>query len=471
MIRWWLILGAGCLFIPAATAEDRSATIATPTHYTKADLQKLSQGYTGYCPPVTSASQPQKDQQSAGPPAILKAAYAPDRQRTFFLYRGRLGDNNRPILMMSFYDHQLKKLARPRPIHPSCRIDRETYADFVLDDDEYMWVFVGSDKKGGGRIYKSALPFSNAGFFPVKKLTFARPEIIYKKEQGFLLFHTLPGHQNASGIFVSRSSDGLQWGKTRMLADIGAGHFYHAAVGENRVGLVFNYWPEKGGRNLRTNLYYIQSHDFGRTWQTPDGHIFEEPLRQKDNPALIRDYESMKRVAFIKDITFDDYDNPVILYLSALGPEFEGRKIRRTWYTARWFRGWRVSGLITSDDNRDNGSLFLEAGNKWRIIAPTSPAGKKNVPGGEVVMWMSRDAGRSWWRTTLTPEAEYNHNNVCRPLNANEDCYAFWADDACESSNGSNLYFGTQQGRVFRLPHRMKKPFVYPETYDKEKSE
>ncbi len=472
MSRWWLIVGVGFVLSQAATAaEQPSATNATHKRPVLAQTHVLSSGYLGYCPPTDAASQQDKEksQKLTISPTILKAAYAPNRERTFFLYRGYSGNSQQPVLMVSFYDHQLQKLARPRPIHPSCQITPDTSADFILDKGEYLWVFVGSDKKQQARVYKSALPFSNAGFFPVKTTTFAHPKVIYDKKNGFLLFHSVPGNDNSTGIYLSSSHDGLQWSEPRLLVKLGEGHFYHAAAGENCVGLVFNYSPQKDQQDLRTNLYYIQSLDFGQTWQTPDGKMLKPPLRKKDNPALIRDYKSMKRVAFIKDLNFDAYDNPVILYLSALGPEFKGRRIRRTWYTARWFRDWRVSGLITSDHNRDAGSLFLEPNNSWRLIAPTSPAEQQNMPGGQVVMWMSRDAGRSWFRSTLTPETKHNHNHVIRPLDANEDCYALWSDNFCVDKAGNNLYLCTQQGRVFKLPNKMEKPFVYPELYKQEK--
>ena len=52
--------------------------------------------------------------------------------------------------------------------------------------------------------------------------------------------------------------------------------------------------------------------------------------------------------------------------------------------------------FTTSDNNYDHGSLYIEPDGTWRVIAPTEPGPQPYNPGGEMVMWTSRDRGQTW---------------------------------------------------------------------------
>jgi hypothetical protein len=82
--------------------------------------------------------------------------------------------------------------------------------------------------------------------------------------------------------------------------------------------------------------------------------------------------------------------------------------------------------------------------------------------GGEMVLWSSRDEGKTWTRKqTLTRRSEFNHSYARRPLNARDPFFAFWADGNPNQLSPSRLYFGDSSGtHVWRLP------YTFPEGAD-----
>jgi hypothetical protein len=111
------------------------------------------------------------------------------------------------------------------------------------------------------------------------------------------------------------------------------------------------------------------------------------------------------------------------------------------------------------------GSLYIEPGGVWRIIGPTEPGPQRYNPGGEVAVWISRDQGRTWKKDRqITSGSPYNHVYVRKPLNAEPDFYAFWADGHGRELSPSRLYFCDKTGRTaFRLPEKMDDEFMKPE--------
>lgn len=100
----------------------------------------------------------------------------------------------------------------------------------------------------------------------------------------------------------------------------------------------------------------------------------------------------------------------------------------------------------------------------WRVIAPTEPGPQVFNPGGEMVMWTSRDRGETWEKAPLTRDSPRNHTYARRPLNAHPDFYALWADGHARRPSESFLYFTNQKGdHVWRLPAKMDAEFARPE--------
>jgi hypothetical protein len=285
--------------------------------------------------------------------------------------------------------------------------------------------------------------------------------------RGFICFFTRYGYPAARTICCMTSPDGIEWSGWQRLAAIDEGHYQISAIGRNRAGSAFNYHPKGKGLNWRTNLYYVETPDFGKSWQTADGTALSLPLTEVENAALVHDYAADGLNVYLKDIVFDEHDRPVILYITSKGYESGPQNDPRTWTTARWTGAeWDIRPAFTSDNNYDMGSLWIDADDDcetWRIIAPTKPGPQPYNPGGEVVMWRSTDQGRSWTEETqLTSDSKHNHTYIRRPTNAHPDFYAFWADGHGRQVSESLLYFCDRAGNVRILPRHMKDETAVP---------
>jgi hypothetical protein len=219
------------------------------------------------------------------------------------------------------------------------------------------------------------------------------------------------------------------------------------------------------GVNYRTNLYYLETVDFGKTWQNAAGDLVDIPLTTPQNNALVHDYGAEDLKVYLKDIRLDEQDRPVILYLVSEGYESGPGNGPRIWTTAQWTGSeWAISPVTESDSNYDTGSLYLEPNGVWRIIAPTGSGPQPYNPGGEMVMWLSRDGGGSWHKEReLTRNSPRNHTYARSPVNAHPDFYALWADGHCRKPSKSLLYFCNRDGDVFQLPEHMDADFQKPE--------
>jgi hypothetical protein len=165
-------------------------------------------------------------------------------------------------------------------------------------------------------------------------------------------------------------------------------------------------------------------------------------------------------------VTFDADGRPVVLYLTSAGHASGPAGGPRTWHTARWTgRAWEILPFTTSDHNYDHGSLYIEDDGTWRVIAPMEPGPQAYATGGEMVLWTSRDRGRTWTKVKqLTRDSPRNHTYARRPLHAHPDFYALWADGDAFRPSESYLYFTNKTGdKVWRLPARMDGDFAKPE--------
>jgi hypothetical protein len=260
------------------------------------------------------------------------------------------------------------------------------------------------------------------------------------------------------------SPDGVKWSEWIRLAAMDEGHYQISAACEGKAGTAFNYHPRGKGLNWRTNLYYLETADGGKTWKTVDGKGITVPLTRADSPALVHDYQADGLNVYLKDICFDESGKPVILFLTSKGYESGPKNDPRTWTTARWTgREWDIRPAMTSDNNYDMGSLYTEEDGTWRIIAPTEAGPQPYNTGGEMAMWVSNDLGGTWERIRhLTRASERNHTYSRRPVNGHPDFYAFWADGHGRKPSESDLYFCDQRGNVYALPREMREDFARP---------
>ena len=408
--------------------------------------------------------------------------YSPKAKKTFFVFGGTDKDNSTLFNMVSYYDHTTGTVPRPRVLIDKQTTDGLDGSTIMLDDDGYIWIFSAAHgtrtapespwwtpTSRPSYIHRSREPYSIRAFDLVKVTNFSYPQPWYLPGKGFCFLHTryFPGYEHF--LFVWFSPDGVNWKPReprKPLGQVGMGHYQISWRNGGDVGTAFNYAPSKGGFNARTNLYYMQTPDMGRTWVTVDGRSLKLPLTDTKNPALVHEYESEGRLVFLKDMQFDNDGHPVILYLTSGGPEPTPENGPRIWHTARWTgKTWTINRVTESDHNYDTGSLHIEDDGTWRVIAPTEPGPQPGCTGGEVAMWTSPDQGQSWTKVKqLTRNSLRNHSYVRRPVNAHPDFYAFWADGDGRKKSQSRLYFTNRAGdHVWQLPVKMQDSLAKPE--------
>lgn len=403
------------------------------------------------------------------------AWYVEAVQKTFFVYGGTTKDSlSRLVHMVSYYDHRTGTVPRPTILLDKKTDDAHDNPVINVDDRGFIWVF--SSSHGRSRpsyISRSKKPYSVDEFELVWTGNFSYPQPWPFPGQGFLFLHTFynPGRT----ICMMTSPDGVEWTERRLLSSIAQGHYQVSRPAPGgRLGTCFMYHPKVKGLNWRTNLYYMESADFGKTWKSAGGQELEIPLTEIINPALVQEYESKGLLVYIQDLTYDGDGRPVILYTTSRGYESGPKNMPRTWTTARWTGSdWEIhGGDIISDNNYDTGSLYIEAPDRWRIIGPTEKGPQAYNTGGEVAMWISDNQGRNWkLARRMTTGSDYNHTYVRQPVNAHPDFYAFWADGHGRQPSESRLYFCNQAGDVFRLPVEMSADSAQPERLPAESRE
>ena len=100
------------------------------------------------------------------------------------------------------------------------------------------------------------------------------------------------------------------------------------------------------------------------------------------------------------------------------------------------------------------GSLYVLK-DEWLVIAPTDVGPQPWGTGGEMVLWSSKDEGKTWSRRrSVTEKSEFNHSYARRPRNARDPFFAFWADGDPGKLSPSRIYFSDSTGqKVWRLPY------------------
>jgi hypothetical protein len=392
------------------------------------------------------------------------AIYSSAANKTFFCYGGSTGKPKELACMVSYFDHATGQVPRPRVVLVKKTDDAHENPTLSIDDTGHMWLFCNSHGPASNSyIFRSLAPYSIDEFEQITRRNFSYSEPWFVPGKGFLFLHTR--YTNGRRLLHWMTSvDGREWSSPALLSAVEMGHYQISNRHGSRVATAFNYHPTKGGLNARTNLYYLETPDMGKTWRTAAGKVVATPVTDKHNDALVFDYEAEHKLVYLKDINFDAVGRPVILYLTSGGYAPGPANDPREWFTAHWTgESWQRRPFATSDHNYDFGSLYIEK-NLWRIIAPTDPGPQPYGAGGEMVMWTSRDKGRTWTKEKqLTHGSRFNHTYARRPVDANPQFYALWADGNPIEPSESRLYFTDRDGsHVWQLPTHMVGAFEKP---------
>ena len=438
----------------------------------------FSQGYRGIWYTLGQVESTYGDKYSGGLGTytvkhIPMAVYAPEVNKTFFVYGGTPDADRKYLLCMAgCYDHTTGMLRRPVVVHDkgvNGVIDPHDNPTVQIDKDGYIWVFVaGRGNTRPGIRYRSTKPYDISSFEYINESIMAYPQVFYDKEKGFFLFFTR--YDGKRRTFFQTSRDGVNWSERQAIASIMepgekmSGHYQLTNYDGKKLVCCFNRHIN-GNCDTRTNIYYIQSEDWGRTWTNAAGERVELPVTREENPALVRNFHREGRNCYIKDINFDKDGHPVILYLTSDNHRTGPDGGERNWETARWNgEKWEFSFITRSTHCYDSGSIYID-GDVWDVIAPTEPGPQYWGTGGEMALWRTENEGVIWERfKDLTRNSERNHAYARRPLNAHPGFYAFWADGNPDSLSISRLYFCNKDGDVFRMPYTMKEEWMKPES-------
>ena len=394
------------------------------------------------------------------------AIYAPEVEKTFFVYGGTTQKDERHLLVMaSYYDHKKKVVPRPVVVCDKNGVDDpHDNGSISIDKDGYIWVFVsGRNVSRLGTVYKSREPYSIDSFEKMYEAVFTYAQPWYVEGEGFMhLFTKYTGKNRGRELYWSTSFDGKKWYPDQKLAGI-EGHYQISNIVGNKIVTAFNYHPE-GSADTRTNLYVVQTMDMGENWQTVTGENIRVPLTEPVNPALVYDGKNEGKLLYLNDMNFDRFGNPIILAVVSRhfqpGPQGNPRE----WVVFHWTgKQWERHKVCESTHNYDMGSIYVR-GKEWVIVGPTEAGPQKWGTGGEMVLWRSKDEGKSWIKVrNVTKNSLFNHSYARRPVNAHDDFYAFWADGDADRMSESKLYFTNRKGnKVWLLPYDMDTEFATP---------
>ena len=396
------------------------------------------------------------------------AVYAKAVRKTFFLYGATTQEDQRHLqICIGTYDHRSGKVSRPVIVCDKNGVDDpHDNGSLCMTPDGYIWVFVsGRNVTRKGQIFKSIRPYDISDFQEVYKGVFTYPQPYYVKDKGFLLLYTMytaPGTRGRE-LYFATSIDGIKWSEPQKIGAI-EGHYQISVQQDDRIVTAFNYHP-KGSADTRTNLYVMQTEDMGKTWTTVDGTLLNVPLCSPENPALVCNVKKEGKLLYLNDMNLDESGNPVVLAVKSghyqPGPKGDPREWKLYHYG---IHGWSEQTLCTSTHNYDMGSLYIH-GREWQIVGPTAPGPQFYGTGGEMVLWRSRDNGATWMKVRdITEHSKMNHSYARRPLYAQDDFYAFWADGNPDVLTPSHLYFCNRKGdKVWRLPYTMTEDEAVPE--------
>ncbi|MEX0927875.1 MAG: BNR-4 repeat-containing protein, partial [Balneolales bacterium] len=358
---------------------------------------------------------------------IPLAIYSEEAGKTFFVYGGTTGRDDRHLLIMaSYYDHARHRVPRPTIVYDKQGVDDpHDNPSIAMDGEGYIWVFIsGRGQNRPGSKYRSAEPYSVEDFELVTEQEMTYPQPWWIEGEGFI--HMFTKYTDGRELYFETSPDGYDWSVDRKLAGI-RGHYQVSGVHNGKIGSFFNRHPE-GSVDRRTDLYYMQTTDFGRTWTTADGQALDVPLVTEDNPARVFNYSARDRLQYTVDLNWDRHGNPILLYVTSNGHTPGPDNEPRFWEIAHWTgREWRNQVVARSDHNYDLGSLYV-FDDRWVIIGPLGVGPQPWGTGGEMEKWVSRDEGRTWKKERqITVNSARNHKFARRPVHARDPFFVFWA--------------------------------------------
>ena len=399
------------------------------------------------------------------------AIYSEKADKTFFVFGGTTSEKERHLLcMIGEFDHKTGMVSRPTVVCDKNGVDDpHDNPSIMIDDENFIWVFVsGRGQVRPGFKFRSKEPFDINSFEQImeEEMTYLQP---WNTDFGY--FHFFTKYTGVRQLYFETSLDGIHWTDDQLLAAIPenegeqSGHYQISNLFQGKkLGTFFNRHPQ-GNVDKRTDLYYVQTEDFGKTWTSVDDKILELPLLENESPARAIDYASGGKNVYLKDMGFDEQGNPVCLYIRSNGHEPGPHSSPYEWCVTRWNgKEWITFVITQSDHNYDMGSLFI-SGNEWKVVGPTEIGPQPWGVGGELAIWSSENKGETWTKEKqLTKNSKYSHSYIRRPVNYKAPFCFFWAEGDSHKFSKSELYFGDFEGNAWKLPFEMEMESEKPVT-------
>ena len=403
---------------------------------------------------------------------VPMAVYAKEVDKTFFSWGGADELNTTLYHCISYFDHKTGLVARPTIVVDKRTIDAHDTP--VINIDEKGYIYLISPSHGKTRpscIAKSSRPYDISHFDIVWTGNFSYTQPWFVKGEGCLLINTV---YNTDGEwqrlnYLSSSKDGKTWTPNKSFVFIEDGDYIRSwQAPSGKIGVTFDRHPgdkRPKALNFRTDVFYMESDDCGRTWKSADGRKVDLPVSKRENPALVFKYAEKGLNAYIKGVRYDADGNPFILYLLSKGFEAGPENGPREWCVARWTgKEWQeIKTGIIGGNNYDFGVLFIDSATDWTILGALEMGPQPYNPGGEICAYRTRDAGKTWKKERqLTSKSVRNHNYARQPLNFHRDFSAYWFDGDGLKPSVSKMYFCDRDFNVYHLPLKFEGDFVKP---------
>ena len=403
---------------------------------------------------------------------VPMAHYVKEVNRTYLTWGGTPSADKRELqILVSYYNHDTGKVARPVAVQDRSPVDDpHDNGSLAIDPDGHLWVFVsGRGARRPGSVFRSKEPHAIDEWLRLPDWEFTYPQPWWFGEEG--LFHTYTRYTDGRELYFRTSRDGVEWGEEQKLAGL-RGHYQTSHREGDRVLTAFNRHPNRNV-DRRTDLYYMETADMGKTWTTACGGEIATPVTAIRNPARIRDYSGNEDPAdnalvYISDVNADAEGRPVILYITSKHHQPGPGGNPRLWKIARWTGDeWLFHEVAPALHNYDMGSIYIEDDGTWKIIAPIGAGPQKWGTGGEIELWTSGDQGATWQKQrAVTSDSPRNHSYVRRPIHAHPDFYAYWADGHADEFSESHLWFTNKAGdKLWHLPYDMDGDYAKPQRH------
>ncbi len=402
------------------------------------------------------------------------AIYSSKADKTFFVYGGTKAEGERYLLcMIGEFDHKTEKVSKPTVVYDKLGVnDPHDNPSMMIDDDNFIWIFVsGRGQSRPGYKFKSKKPLNIDEFELVTSDEFTYPQP-WNTDLGY--FHFFTKYTGYRELYYERSNDGVNWTEDLLLASISendgedAGHYQTSNLFDNKtLGTFFNRHPQ-GNVDKRTDLYYVQTSDLGKTWTTVEGVELKLPITEMKSASRVVDYAAQSKNVYVKDMGFDSEGNPACLYIRSNGHEPGPKSMPYEWCITKWDGlKWHTYVICESDHNYDMGSLYISREN-WRVVGPTENGPQPWGVGGEIALWESTNSGKTWSKKKqLTTNSVRSHSYVRRPVNFEDPFCYFWADGHSHNFSKSELYFGNFNGDIWKMPYLMENDFEKAERITK----